>query len=83
MFSLRSLIQRLSGDVGSILTQWNDVLSIINGVLDAIMSQFEENIMKTTIMTISLCLFLVTVYSLKALPIVFSKRWNALGAIFC
>ena len=47
------------------------------------MSKFEEDIMKTAIMTISLCLFLVTVFNLKALPILFSKQWNALGAIFC
>ena len=44
------------------------------------MSKFEENVMKTTI---SLCLFLVTVFNLKALPILFSKQWNALGAISC
>ena len=47
------------------------------------MSKSEENVMKTTIMTISLCLFLATVFNLKALPILFSKQWNALGAIFC
>ena len=37
------------------------------------MSKFEENIMKTIIMNISLCLFLVTVFNLKALPMIFSK----------
>ena len=47
------------------------------------MSKSEENVMKTTIMTISLCLFLATVFNLKALPILFSKQWNALCGISC
>ena len=68
---------------GQFWLKWNDVLSIINGVLDIVMSKSEENVMKTTIMTTSLCLFLATVFNLKALPILFSKQWNALGAISC